>query len=591
LQKGNKTVVINDKKIPSGKSGGIGGSKNSYNPELKKKADEITRKNTQLEIINQLALDTGSGKPFPQIVKNMIPKLKTLVFFHSLTFYLIQKNSLIKRFLFKATARKIKVRETFFQKSKLQKCIQHKKTHPRAVLWTVVHEKKPLFQNNISGETYSFPEDVEQLKQGITSRMLLPLKVGKKVGGILEVTGKNEFCAADLSLLKQIAAPLAVCLEKTRLDQKVRQYRQEWEIIFSAVTDLLVFIDQNQSIQKVNRAALDFFTLSEKDIIGQKCYALFYGRKSRCNPCLADQVLQHNKTVYLQSRTRYNRVLDILAYPACIEGESYQITYYAKDVTRFVDAVKFTSLGEMSAGIAHELNSPLTAIVGNSQLLRRETPPSSPHFQLIKDINSCSARCQRIIQNLLALSRRDEISFEEINLNKVIEKALFLVSYQIEKNKIKLINKITPSPQRIMGNNQGLEQIIINLLLNARDAIEKKNTGDENGAPEIGKVTLSTRMLPEKFIAVDIADNGCGIKAENIPQIFNPFHTSKKPGKGTGLGLSVSLEIAQAHGGFIDVESVPGKGSTFSLILPFQQSGETNDGMKNEDTAADVSTP
>ena len=559
-------MVINNKKMLIEKLVGINSSKNSYYPALKEKVNALTRKNIQLEIINQLALNTGSGKPFLQIVKNMIPKLKTLVFFSSLTFYLVWKNGLIKRILFYTDNKEVRVRKTFFQKNKLQKNRQGKKAHTETALWSVLHGKKPLLQNNISWGTCSFLEDVEQLKKGITSQILLPLEFGEKVIGVLEVAGKKEFHTADLPLLKQIATQLSVCLEKIRLDQEVRHHRQEREIIFSAVTDLLVLIDRNLAIQKVNKAALDFFTLSEKDIIGQKCYALFYGRKFKCNPCLADQVQQHKKTVYLQSHTRYNRVLDIFAYPAYATGKTYQVAYYARDVTRFVDAVKFTSLGEMSAGVAHELNSPLTAIVGNSQLLLRETPPSNPHFQLIKDIKSCGARCQRIIQNLLALSRQDEISFEETELNKVIEKALLLFSYQIEKNKIRLVNKVSPLPQHIMGNNQGLEQIIINLLLNARDAIEKVND-----TPGKGKVTITTRTLPEKFVAVDIADNGCGIKAENIPQIFTPFYTTKKSGKGTGLGLSVSLGIAQAHGGFIDVESVAGRGSTFSLVLPFYQ--------------------
>ena len=185
-------------------------------------------------------------------------------------------------------------------------------------------------------------------------------------------------------------------------------------------------------------------------------------------------------------------------------------------------------------------------------------------------------RCQRIIQNLLTFSRQDEFSFEEIDLNQVIKKAFSLVSYQIEKNKINLIEKIEPSPLHIMGNPQGLEQVIVNLLLNARDAIEKKNL--KNDTPEKGEVIISTRMQPDKFIAVDITDNGCGIEADKIPLIFNPFHTTKKAGKGTGLGLSVSLGIAQAHGGFIDVESVLGKGSTFSLILPLDRQERLNNG-------------
>ena len=207
--------------------------------------------------------------------------------------------------------------------------------------------------------------------------------------------------------------------------------------------------------------------------------------------------------------------------------------------------------------------------MGDSQLLLRETNPDSPHYQLIKDIQLCGVRCQKIIQNLLTFSRQDEFTFEEINLNQVVEKALNLAAYQIEKSKINIMKNLNESPLMILGNAQGLEQIIINLLLNAKDAIEQKHMEDDDR--EKGEITISTRIKPEKFVAVDIADNGCGIDQKKISQIFNPFYTSKKVSKGTGLGLSVSLGTAQSHGGFIDVESVPGKGSVFSLIIPIKK--------------------
>jgi two-component system NtrC family sensor kinase len=207
--------------------------------------------------------------------------------------------------------------------------------------------------------------------------------------------------------------------------------------------------------------------------------------------------------------------------------------------------------------------------VGDSQLLLRETPPESPHYQLIKDIQLCGVRCQRIIQNLLTFSRQDEFTFEEIDLNQVVEKALNLAAYQIEKGKINLVKNLDESPLMILGNAQGLEQIIVNLLLNAKDAVEQKHM--ENDEQEKGEIIISTRIKPDKFVAVDIADNGCGIDQKKISQVFNPFYTSKKVGKGTGLGLSVSLGTAQSHGGFIDVESEPGKGSIFSLILPIKK--------------------
>jgi two-component system NtrC family sensor kinase len=270
----------------------------------------------------------------------------------------------------------------------------------------------------------------------------------------------------------------------------------------------------------------------------------------------------------MQSRTRYNRVLDIFAYPAFTEQkEPYGVTYYAKDVTRLIDSIKLVSMGEMSAGVAHELNSPLTAIVGNSQLLLRETEPDNPQYQLIKDIQTSGIRCQRIIKNLLTFSRQDEFSFEEVDLNEVVESSLALAAYQIEKNKIELKVSLDSQIPKLSGSANGLEQILVNLLLNAKDAVEEKMRSGQD-SPK-GLITVETRLHPEGALAiVDITDNGCGIEPEHVPQIFNPFYTTKQSGKGTGLGLSVSLGIAQAHGGFIDLETALCRGSTFSLILP-----------------------
>jgi len=352
------------------------------------------------------------------------------------------------------------------------------------------------------------------------------------------------------------------------------EIKRDWEVTFSAVTDLLVFINQDYEIQRVNKAAIDFFTMKENEIIGAKCYQLFYGRETKCNPCIGDQVLQSQKTSYLQSRTRYNKVLDIFAYPAFTElQEPYGVTYYAKDVTSFVDSIKLVSMGEMSAGVAHELNSPLTAIVGNSQLLLRETNPEDPQYQLIKDIHSSGLRCQKIIKNLLTFSRQDEFTFDDVDINEVVDCALALAAYQIEKSKITLTVNRTAGIPILSGSASSLEQIIVNLLLNAKDAVEGMLRDEGNGAK--GEIEVTTRIHPDgKLVIVDIKDNGSGIDEEHIPQIFNPFYTTKKSGKGTGLGLSVSLGIAQAHGGFIDLETKVGSGSTFSLILPLHHNNQ-----------------
>ena len=576
-------MVIHNKTMLIEKLTGVHSSKKSYYVELKKKMHETSKRNIQLEIINQLAKSIGIDMSFKEIIEDVTPKLRVLFNFDTLSLYVVEKEEQVTQ---------VVLVTNFDHESAITTRSCQDEEEGEAIigedLKEVIRQKKPVYRYAAAEHPGSIApaESTEPAAAGGRTtelpvvEVMVPLLAKNKVIGVLEVYSREGIKKGDLPFFEQVADQLAVCLENVRLYNELLQSKRELEITFSAVTDLLVFIDRNCAVQRVNKAAMDFFVMGEDEILGQKCYRLFYGRESKCNPCLADQVMRTQKTSYLQSRTRYNRVLDIFAYPAYIDHkEPYGVTYYAKDVTSFVDSIKFVSLGEMSAGVAHELNSPLTAIVGDSQLLLRETSPEDPHYQLIKDIHSSGLRCQKIIQNLLTFSRQDEYTFEEVDLNKVVKSALSLVSYQIEKNKINLRVNLSPGMPKLLGSAHGLEQIIVNLLLNAKDAILSKEKDSGNGAS--GEIMLQTRLHPNEQLAIiEVTDNGCGIAPEHIPNIFNPFYTTKKIGKGTGLGLSVSLGIAQSHGGFIDLDSTVGKGSTFRVVLPLdgkQEAGQKED--------------
>jgi len=576
-------MVIHNKTMLIEKLTGVHSSKKSYYVELKKKMHETSKRNIQLEIINQLAKSIGIDMSFKEIIEDVTPKLRVLFNFDTLSLYVVEKEEQVTQ---------VVLVTNFDHESAITTRSCQDEEEGEAIigedLKEVIRQKKPVYRYAAAEHPGSIApaESTEPAAAGGRTtelpvvEVMVPLLAKNKVIGVLEVYSREGIKKGDLPFFEQVADQLAVCLENVRLYNELLQSKRELEITFSAVTDLLVFIDRNCAVQRVNKAAMDFFVMGEDEILGQKCYRLFYGRESKCNPCLADQVMRTQKTSYLQSRTRYNRVLDIFAYPAYIDHkEPYGVTYYAKDVTSFVDSIKFVSLGEMSAGVAHELNSPLTAIVGDSQLLLRETSPEDPHYQLIKDIHSSGLRCQKIIQNLLTFSRQDEYTFEEVDLNKVVKSALSLVSYQIEKNKINLRVNLSPGMPKLLGSAHGLEQIIVNLLLNAKDAILGKEIDSGNGAA--GEIVLQTRLHPNEQLAIiEVTDNGCGIAPEHIPNIFNPFYTTKKIGKGTGLGLSVSLGIAQSHGGFIDLDSTVGKGSTFRVVLPLdgkQEAGQKED--------------
>ncbi len=177
------------------------------------------------------------------------------------------------------------------------------------------------------------------------------------------------------------------------------------------------------------------------------------------------------------------------------------------------------------------------------------------------DIRRCGIRCKKIIDNLRSFSRQESYEFEMLDLNEVVSDALALVSYQIENEVIEIVKDMDANLPPIRGSKQHLEQIMINLLLNARDALE--------GCP-VRRISVVTGTRGDRAFAA-VRDTGCGIARERLQDIFTPFYTTKSGGRGTGLGLPISLNLAEAHGGTIEVESEPGKGSTFYLLVPLQE--------------------
>lgn len=228
---------------------------------------------------------------------------------------------------------------------------------------------------------------------------------------------------------------------------------------------------------------------------------------------------------------------------------------------QLVQSAKMAAIGEIAAGIAHELNSPLTAILGNAQLLMREMT-DSPSIPLMNGIYRCGVRCKKIIQNLLTFSRQEEYLFASISIDEVVEDALGLIGYQLSVSGLTIAREMAQPPLFFHGSRHQIEQIVINLLLNARDAL----IGRENPRILIRSFRVEEEGRP--YVGLSVHDNGAGIAPEHLQQIFQPFFSTKEQTKGTGLGLSVSLGIAEAHGGKLFAESEENRFSRFTLLLP-----------------------
>jgi signal transduction histidine kinase len=223
-----------------------------------------------------------------------------------------------------------------------------------------------------------------------------------------------------------------------------------------------------------------------------------------------------------------------------------------------VHSEKMAAFGQLGAGIAHEVKNPLAGILGLTQLSLRKTEMDSPVFKNLSMIEKETKRCKTVIENLLKFARQERVSFEPIEINSVVEATVAMVAHQLGIHQIKINTKLASDLPQIMGNANQIQQVLLNLTINAQQALK--------GHP--GLVTITTRRHDGKNIEMRVSDTGPGIPAELKDKVFEPFFTTKPVGKGTGLGLSVSYGIVKEHKGDIRVESSPENGTVFVITLP-----------------------
>jgi hypothetical protein len=233
------------------------------------------------------------------------------------------------------------------------------------------------------------------------------------------------------------------------------------------------------------------------------------------------------------------------------------VTDRAELEQRLVQADKLSSIGLLAAGVAHEVNTPLAVISTYAQMLAKQVADDSQKSMILDKIAKQTFRASEIVNSLLNFSRTSTTSFGEVNLNRTIQETLSLLEHQLMKSGIQVTSELAPEMHAIHGNAGKLQQVFLNLFLNARDAMP-------------GGGTLEVRTWQEGAGArIEVADTGTGIAPENLHRVYDPFFTTKAARKGTGLGLSVTYGIIQEHGGSIEVSNRPGGGARFRIDLPF----------------------
>jgi signal transduction histidine kinase len=243
---------------------------------------------------------------------------------------------------------------------------------------------------------------------------------------------------------------------------------------------------------------------------------------------------------------------------------------------QLIQAEKLTSLGQMAASIAHEVNNPLAGVLVYTQLLARKlnsgTFTKEGALETLTKMETELTRSSRLIRNLLDFSRQSPPALREVSINNVLERAIDLVAFSAKPKGVKIEKELNPSLPDIMADFDQLQQVSVNLIINALQAM-----------PEGGTLTLRT-STDNSHLKIEVQDTGHGISKENMRKLFTPFFTTKEKGKGVGLGLAVAYGIIQRHKGRIEVQSQVGKGTTFTIFLPQhnEEAGQING--KSEET-------
>ena len=356
--------------------------------------------------------------------------------------------------------------------------------------------------------------------------------------------------------------------ERKRLEGELRQQRDYLSNILRNSPDAIIATDLNGRVLEFNRSAEQMMGCSRREMLNRSWLELFFTAESQqyINGFISAQKDIRNYSTQIMTKSGASLEINLtLSYLRDEAGRPVGTVSIGKDVTeinrlnrQLVQAEKLSSIGELVAGVAHELNNPLTSIMGFTELVIESQTDDQTRKDLEK-IRKQGKRMQRIVQNLLRFSRQYPPEKCVIDLNEVLRTTLELKQYELKLSNISITDQLSIKPLEVLADPNQLGQVFLNLINNAHHAIQ------DTGKP--GMITLFT-SLKGSMALISISDTGVGISKENMLKIFDPFFTTKPVGKGTGLGLSVSFGIIKEHGGNIYAESRLNEGTTFFVELP-----------------------
>ncbi|MBA2379390.1 MAG: PAS domain S-box protein [Blastocatellia bacterium] len=406
----------------------------------------------------------------------------------------------------------------------------------------------------------------------VRSKMVAMIGLGRASDGSL-------LSSEDLEILKALAGYIAVAIENARLYQEQQSHTEELallkefnESIIESVNVGLLAVDENGRVTRCNGPFEDMFTMSRDEVVGRVVEEIF-DEDFAAN---LSTILGKHRWHLTEIRNAYKLpasdafgqplMMNVAVAPLrSVTTEQTGAIIVFENVTARVKLEenlqqneKLSSIGLLAAGVAHEVNTPLTGVSSYTQMLLGMVPETDPKHALLQKMQRQTERATDIVGNLLNFSRTGNATeWAEVDINQLMEDTMQLLEPQFRSSGIEIEKKYAAAPPRILASAGKLQQVFTNLIINARDAVI-------NG----GTISLCTFESESGEVIIEVSDDGVGIPAENLNKIFDPFFTTKGVGNGTGLGLAVTYGIVQEHSGTIEARSREGGGTTFRLVFP-----------------------
>lgn len=451
----------------------------------------------------------------------------------------------------------------------------------------VVAEGEEQARHYLSHQPASSPppalmlEDESGRRATLKTSLVVPLKFKDRLNGLLVLGQRSDrdyYDQFDTEILQMLADQCSVALENSITFERLRQQqkrlqevnselilsRNKLEAFFDGITTPIAIQDINYNIVTVNYAARRYFEKSAEELIGAKCYKVFFDRDRPCLECLAMDCLHSRMTFSAERQDAKGRLTFALNfYPIPVpEGSTELFLEFFQDITRqktlqeeLIQSEKLAGIGTLVSGIAHEINNPLGGILGTADLMLPDLPEGSHQREYVEDIVKYAQAAAEVIRDLMRYSRKSEAAAASVDVAEALETALKIAMRGIDFHSIAVMKNLRETDP-VQANQTELQQVFLNLIVNAVQAMDGR-----------GELGLGLEQ-EEGDIIVTVRDTGRGIASEAIDKIFNPFFTTKEPGVGTGLGLSISHHLVTRMGGRILVESREGAGSVFRVVLP-----------------------